>query len=135
MGTRAGQERARQETGAKGGQLGHRREARQPAPAKQLQQNGFQLVVFVVRSEQDLTSFEVLFQQRVACLARSSLQRFSPDAFDLRRKNLQRNVESARQIAAMRTPSGRVGMKPVIDVHSAQSRVSASRCRESCQKR
>src|SRR6185437_188602 len=109
--------------------LRHGRDPGQTATTKKLQENSLELVIRMMRGQQDLAGSKMGFEQRVARRARRGFEGLSATAGDLRSKNPQRHLQLASQAAAVGAPQPGVGMQTVIDVDRAQARASALRRR------
>jgi len=112
--TRARQQWPREPAVCEGRKRGHRRNSWKAAATKQLQQHRFELVVGMMRSQQDLAFCETGGEELVARFARGRFERHAGCALNSRDEHFQRHVEAASESAAVCAPLTRGGVQTVI---------------------
>jgi hypothetical protein len=121
------QQRAREPAAAEDLDGGHATEAAQPGAAQQRHQHRLQLIVGVMRGQQDFVRLQDFPERRVARVASGRLDahlcacRDADDQWD------ELDLERLRNPAAPPAPARRIGMQLMIDMRGAHAVVRAVR--------
>src|SRR5882724_1040542 len=105
-------------------QRAHAAEAFWPGTAQQFEQNGFGLVVAVVRKRQGFATRQVLGEYRAPCLACRVFESRTCSARDIDGNHIERHPQARREVTAMLRPLRAVGVQIVIDVNRAQAAIA-----------